>query len=164
MVERSLVIDYTKCTGCRICEGVCSIRRSKEFNPEKSAIRIVKIDELSSVTSLPVKCLQCENPPCLNVCPRSAISTNPNTGARVIDPNRCIGCSSCIYACPFGAMVFDRSQKTPFVCDLCDGDPLCAQLCPFGALKYVRNDEAGISLKRSRVDRLKEAIKTGAAA
>jgi len=89
----------------------------------------------------------------------SAISTNPTTGARQVDKEKCIGCSACVYACPFGAALLDRSVGNVFICDLCDGDPLCARLCPFGALQYIRSDEVSAKLKRARADKLLDFLK-----
>ena len=154
MPEYELVINYKKCTGCRICEGVCAIHNSLVANPEKARIRIINLREEASTVSIPVRCMQCEEPVCEAVCPTRAISTNPVTGAKVVDKDKCIGCRSCVYACPFGAATFDRSEKTAFMCNLCDGDPLCARWCPFGALEYIRSDETSIRLKKDRADRL----------
>lgn len=156
MVEYELVVDYSTCTGCRLCETACSLRGSSEINPQKSKIRIVKLEGEADLTCIPVRCMQCEDPPCEAVCPSNAISTNATTGARLIDKDRCIGCSSCVYVCPFGAITLDRSQGSTFVCDLCDGDPLCVRLCPFEALQYIRSDEISIQLKRSRAGKLLE--------
>ena len=150
MAEYELVVNYDKCTGCSICEVACSIRLGPGVNPQKSRIRIVKLEGEATVTSIPVRCMQCEKPICEVICPTGAISSDPTTGARLIDKEKCIGCSACVYACPFGTAVLDRSVGTASICDLCDGDPLCVRLCPFGALQYIRSDEVSIRLKRAR--------------
>ena len=160
MAEYELVVNYGKCTGCRLCETACSIRAGSEANPQKARIRIVKLEGEADVVPIPVKCVQCENPPCLAICPVGAISTNQETGARQIDRDKCIGCSACVYICPFGAIVLDRSAGSTFVCDLCDGDPLCVRFCAFDALQYVRADEVSIKLKRVRADKLLEFFKS----
>ncbi len=159
MAEYELVVNYDKCTGCSICEGVCSMHLGLGPNPQKAMVRIVKVKEEASIISIPARCMQCEKPICEAICPTGAISSNPATGARVIDKGKCIGCSACVYACPFGAAVLDRSVGTAFICDLCDGDPLCARWCPFGALQYIRSDEVSIRLRRARTDKLLEFLK-----
>lgn len=154
MAEYELVINYNKCNGCRICEQVCAIHNSLVANPEKARIRIVNKKEKASIVPIPVRCMQCEEPICEAVCPTHAISTNPVTGARVVNKKKCIGCKTCVYTCPFGAPIFDRSAGTVFLCNLCDDDPQCARWCPFGALQYIRSDETSIKLKKDCVNRL----------
>jgi len=53
-----------------------------------------------------------------------------------VNANLCIGCMSCIFACPFGATFMDQSTGKVLKCDLCDGDPTCVKVCPTGALTY----------------------------
>jgi len=50
------------------------------------------------------------------------------------DAKWCVGCKSCIYACPYGAPVIHPSSKKTMTCDLCDGKPLCIEVCTAGAL------------------------------
>ena len=154
MAGYELILNYDKCTGCRICETACSMRHGLGANPERAMIHIVKLEGEADVVSIPVMCMQCEDAPCEAICPVGAISTNPATGARQIDKEKCIGCSACVYVCPFGAALLDRSVGSAFICDLCDGDPLCVRLCPFGALQYIRSDEVSAKLKRARADKL----------
>jgi len=107
--------------------------------------------------------MHCEDAPCNNICPVGAISDSPETGARQIAADKCIGCSACVYACPFGAIVLDRAEGHSVVCDLCDGDPLCAKLCPFDALQYVRADEVSAKLTRAKTNKLLEYLNPSAA-
>ena len=153
MAEFTLVIDHDKCTGCGVCEMVCAMHSGHGFNPQKARIRVIALEGETALSYLPVTCMQCEKPPCEAICPTGAISSDPVTGAKVINKEKCIGCSGCVYACPFGAIVLDRSEKIPFVCDHCGGDPLCAQWCPQGAIEYIKSDSASIRLKRERADK-----------
>ena len=159
MADYELVLNYDKCTGCRICETACSVHHGLGANPERAMIRIVKLEGEADVVSIPVNCMRCEDAPCEAICPVGAISTNPTTGARQVDKEKCIGCSACVYICPFGAALLDRSVGNVFICDLCDGDPLCARLCPFEALQYIRSDEVSAKLKRARADKLLDFLK-----
>ncbi len=45
--------------------------------------------------------------------------------------------ASCVIACPFGVMLFDKEAKVPYKCELCDGDPACVSLCPTGAIVFI---------------------------
>lgn len=159
MSEHEMLVDYSKCTGCRICEGACSIRHVQSANPQKARIHIVKLESEDDVVSVPTKCMHCEDAPCMAICPIEAISTHSETGARQIAADKCIGCSACVYACPFGAIVLDREEGNSVVCDLCDGDPLCAKLCPFDALQYVRADDVGAKLTRAKTGKLLDYLK-----
>lgn len=152
-----ITIDANKCSGCQMCEVACSLRNMGECNPERSRIRVVKSQSDGQLEFIPVTCMQCETAMCELVCPVSAISRDPQTGARIVNEKKCIGCSSCSYACPFGACFVDRRLGKSIVCSLCDGDPTCVKVCPSGALSYVRTDQVNISLKRGTARRTLEA-------
>jgi anaerobic carbon-monoxide dehydrogenase iron sulfur subunit len=159
MKDCVIALDYEKCTGCRTCEMGCTLKNYGATYPEKSRIRIVKIYEESGVIPIPVVCMKCANAPCKAVCPMGAISDDPQTGARLVDEKKCIGCSACVYACPFGAISVDRVLKRSFVCNQCEGDPTCVKLCPREALRYLEADEVSIKLRRDRLNRYTEFIK-----
>ncbi|MEW5910891.1 MAG: 4Fe-4S dicluster domain-containing protein, partial [Thermodesulfobacteriota bacterium] len=96
---RSLTADPKKCTGCMMCETVCSMVQSGVSNPSKSRIRIIP-RHLHGIY-IPINCRQCEDAPCMTVCPREAISRDLNLGRIIIDYHRCISCRMCVSACPF---------------------------------------------------------------
>ena len=85
MDDKVIVIDYAKCTGCRICEMACVVTNCGEVNPTKSCIRVVRVEEESNLFSLPVACMKCVKAACKEVCPVGAIGDDPKTGARAID-------------------------------------------------------------------------------
>ena len=155
-MSKVITIDASKCTGCRMCEVACSLKHEGECNPERSRIRVIRTEENGQLEFVPSTCMQCETAMCELVCPTKAITRDPDTGARMIDEKRCIGCSSCSYACPFGACFLDRTTGKSVVCDQCDGDPTCAKLCPTEALQYVMADRVNIRLKRSGAQKLIE--------
>jgi len=137
-MNRFIMADSEKCIGCRTCEVACAVSH-QEFvtaNDFMPRIRVVKGDSYTTA----VGCHQCEDAPCANVCPTGAIKRS--TGAWLVEQARCIGCKSCIVACPFGAMqvqrVGDRAQALK--CDLCahrEGGPACVEACPTHALSCV---------------------------
>jgi len=160
MTDRVIAIDYHKCTGCRMCEVACSTTNSGETNPEKSRIRIVKIEREAEAYAIPVVCMKCVKPACKAVCPMGAISDDPVTGARKVDEGKCIGCSACVYACPFGAIAVDRSVGRSFTCSQCDGEPACVKFCPREAIQYLDDGEVSMRLRRSGLDRFVAFIKS----
>ena len=99
-------------------------------------------------------CRLCESA----VCPVEAISTHPDNGSRVVNENRCIGCNSCAFVCPFGAILVDRSVGRAFVCDRCDGDPLCVRFCPWEAIEFVPSDDVSMKLKRDSARKLVDLL------
>jgi len=160
MADCVIAVDYDRCTGCRICEVACSTTNSGEINPEKARIRIVKIEQEAQAWAIPVVCMKCVKPACKAVCPMGAISDDPANGTRKIDENKCIGCSACVYACPFGAIAVDRSLGRSFTCNQCNGEPACVKFCPREALQYLDSDEVGISLRRARLNRYVDLVRS----
>ena len=156
-MSKVIVIHPEKCSGCQMCEIGCSLRNMKECNPERSRIRAIKSEENGQYQFIPSTCMQCETAMCELVCPVNAISRDPETGARIISEKKCIGCSSCSYACPFGACFVDRGLGKSIVCNQCDGDPTCVKVCPSGALEYVSSDQVNINLKRAAAQRILSA-------
>ena len=68
----------------------------------------------------------------------------------------CIGCRSCVFACPFGAMFFHDEDHVPIKCDLCDGSPECAEICPSEALRYEPLTESMMRKRRESLGKLAE--------
>jgi Fe-S-cluster-containing dehydrogenase component len=138
MSEVNLLIDYSLCTGCKICQLTCSQKKCGSFNPSRALLRIKDQDE---VYHSPVVCMQCGNPACLKVCPMGAISKNRN-GTVLIDNEKCTGCGICQKYCPQQVITLysenKNTKKKAHKCDLCDGFPACADTCPTGALRIVR--------------------------
>lgn len=153
-MNRFIVADSEKCIGCRTCEVACVVSHQDTQDCAavtavafSSRIRVIK----GGVFTTAVACHQCEDAPCANVCPTQAIC--PVAGVWRVEQARCIGCKSCMVACPFGAMqvavVAEHAQALK--CDLCahrvDG-PACVAACPTHALSCV--DPARLRAERLR--------------
>ena len=142
-MRRYLVSDLEKCTGCRLCELVCSEVKKKLYNPKKALIRVVSSPPGFAIA---ISCRLCEKPPCVASCPEGALEADEN-GMIIVDKDKCNGCSWCFHVCDFGAIVLDPEEKIVRTCDLCDGDPECVKVCPEGALELT-TDEAVASKAR----------------
>jgi len=132
-----LLLDYRKCSGCRICEGACSIKHFGEFNPELSRIRVY--DYYHGLYQVPTTCWGCRwqgvKAFCEDACPAGAISwAKPPLNVPVIDENLCTQCLACVDACKAKAMRVNPRTGFPMVCDRCGGDPECVKACPSQAI------------------------------
>ncbi len=152
-----LLIDPDKCTGCTICEAFCSFKHDRVVGPSKARISVVRWEEAG--VFVPFTCLQCERPVCLEICPVGAIKRNPATGAMEVNERRCLGCKTCVMACPFGGVAFDHDRGTAFKCDLCGGQPECAKMCPTGAIQHVRDSMVASTKRREAIGKLPALLK-----
>ncbi|MCC7168474.1 MAG: 4Fe-4S dicluster domain-containing protein [Rhodospirillales bacterium] len=146
-MQRSLMIEPVKCTGCKQCEMACSMAHEGTFNPARSRIRVFEFH--AEARFVPYTCTQCAQAWCQQACPVEAISVDAATGAKVVKEARCVGCKVCTIACPFGTVNYVRATGKVAKCDLCGGDPACAKACPTGAITYVDSDWTGLERMRA---------------
>jgi Fe-S-cluster-containing hydrogenase component 2 len=146
-MEMMLLVDNKKCTGCRLCEMVCSVKHTGSNNPGKSRIHVIKWPMQG--LELPMMCVQCVDAPCVEVCTENALSQDTVLNRVIIDYDLCIGCKTCVSACPFGSMVFDVDTERVIKCDLCEGDPACVHVCDPGALEYLPAKSVALVKKRA---------------
>jgi Fe-S-cluster-containing hydrogenase component 2 len=106
--------------------------------------------------SAPIICEQCDPAPCKNVCPTKAIARDAKTCALLVDPDKCIDCKECIWACPFGAITIRKGIAVK--CDLCDGQPECAKVCIPGAIRYADLGYSAMVKKWSSLERRVKAL------
>ena len=143
-----IVFDLELCTGCHVCEAICSFVKEGGIRPEVSRIQI-RLEPFAGTIEnfLPCVCLQCDTPQCMIACPEpAAMYVDETTGARVIDGDNCPkGCSKCRDACAAyfdpPRILFHPDKEIHISCDLCGGDPECVKWCPNGALKYMNRTE-----------------------
>ena len=98
-----LLVDTKKCQGCASCMLACSLVHEGGTNPSLSRIQIVQnpFDKWPDDVTIE-QCRQCVEPACVEACPADALKADPEHGnIRTIDEEKCIGCLSCVQACPF---------------------------------------------------------------
>jgi Fe-S-cluster-containing hydrogenase component 2 len=155
-MQKALMIDPDKCTGCRICETWCSFTHEGITSPTKARIHVIKWEDAG--LDIPMTCQQCETPVCAKVCPVSAITRDSESGLVSVDEGSCIGCRMCVVACPFGGCSMDPDTSKMVKCDFCGGEPLCAVMCPREAIKFVPATKIAIKKKRASASKLSELL------
>ena len=103
-----MVLDLRKCVGCHACTIACI---SENKLPPGVVYRPVLDEEIGTYPNvsrrfMPRPCMQCDQPPCTDVCPVNATYKN-SQGVVVVNYDQCIGCRYCVTACPYGARTFD---------------------------------------------------------
>jgi Fe-S-cluster-containing dehydrogenase component len=132
-----VVYDQALCSGCRICETICSLIHEGVANPKYARIEIDR-DVLNANRCTIYACMQCEDAACVEACPKDAIQIDRMSGVKTIREESCIGCGICIRACvvtPSRIRLNETTQKA-YKCDLCGGTPQCVDACPMGALAF----------------------------
>jgi len=155
---KAIFMDPEKCTGCKLCELACSLKKTMKFNPIKSMISVMQVTKLEIY--IPIVCLQCRKPFCEDVCPTRAMSRDEKTGAMVVNRDLCVGCRMCMIVCPFEGVSLDTEAGVSVKCDLCGGDPVCVKHCAYGAIKFVTVDEEVAAKRKEAIDRLSKLLET----
>lgn len=139
------------CVNCRLCEVHCITAHSKYKNDivkafKKSVQRPISriIVEENKPISFALQCRHCDEPECVKSCITGAMQQDSESGIVTNDETRCIGCWTCILACPYGVVMRDYKGKyVASKCDLCienDGEPACVKNCPNEAI-YIGDAE-----------------------
>ena len=160
-----LVIDLDTCVGCHACATSCKEWNAQGYSapltdqdahgadPHGTWLNRVHSYEVgdgaqSRTVHFPRSCLHCETPACVTVCPTGASYKRAEDGIVLVNPETCIGCKLCSWACPYGAREFDEDVGVMKKCTLCidriynekleevDRVPACVATCPVGARHF----------------------------
>lgn len=139
-LQRVLLYDPKRCTGCMNCEISCVFYHFKCLDLRKAHLHIQFNEGTGEFES--IYCLHCDEPLCLASCPSEAIIKDTKNGWVKINPVRCIGCRNCTFSCPLSAPRFNEEQHASMKCDFCDGEPRCAIVCSPQAIRVATRKEA----------------------
>ena len=137
-------IDPSRCIGCQSCVAACA---ECDSHRGVSMIHVDYIDRANSIATVPTVCMHCEEPTCALVCPADAIKRGVDGIVRSALEARCIACSNCVLACPFGVPTVHVELELMMKCDMCYDRtsaglrPMCATVCPSQALMFGPPEE-----------------------
>ncbi|ACX90286.1 glutamate synthase, small subunit [Pectobacterium parmentieri WPP163] len=142
-MNRFVIASTQDCMGCHACEIACVISHNDERYPDSTTVFQPRIKAFNTPKlRAAVTCRHCEDAPCAGVCPTQALIRKDNSIQLVQE--KCIGCKSCVLACPFGAMSMVtnpmNNSTIAHKCDLCADRPegqACVEACPTQALQLV---------------------------
>lgn len=167
-MNRFIMANSQQCLGCHACEVACVMAHNDErhvLTPQRYQPRITVIKHQRQRSA--VTCHHCEDAPCARSCPNGAIA-HINDSVQV-NAQKCIGCKSCVVACPFGTMQMVLTPVAPnqfkasaHKCDLCQGreqGPACVENCPADALQLVTEDSLTRLAKTRRLRTARQEIR-----
>lgn len=153
MARYAMVIDSRRCIGCHSCTVACRVNNELPLEMIYNPVTIVGpvgVFPHVHMAHLPLLCMHCANPPCVDACPTGASQQRPD-GIVWVDGNKCVGCKACVMACPYGARIPNPEKGTVQKCDFCkeraeEGQvPYCVKTCHqkariFGDLDDVNSE------------------------
>lgn len=147
--RKLLHFEAERCMGCHACEVACKVEHNLPVGVNR--VRILAEGHMADNGGLKrdfkrIACRHCPEPPCMEVCPTSAINKRED-GIVFIDQTLCNGCQLCASACPYNAIEFRPDNSLAQICDLCierldQGlPPFCLQYCMGDSLFFGTEDE-----------------------
>ncbi|MDP6850774.1 MAG: 4Fe-4S dicluster domain-containing protein, partial [Planctomycetota bacterium] len=141
MTAYGFVIDQRKCIGCHACTVVCKSENEVPVGSFRTWVKYVEVGEFpdSRRHFSVMRCNHCDDAPCMKICPVHALSKRDD-GIVDLDRGACIGCASCMQACPYDALYLNPDSGVAEKCHFCAHrvevglQPACAVICPEQAI------------------------------
>ena len=135
------VIDNRLCIGCHACTVACKSEHNVPIGVNRTHVKYIEGGEFpNTFREFSVhRCNHCANAPCVDICPTTALYDRAD-GIVDFDNDRCIGCKSCMQACPYDALYIDPETNTAAKCNYCAHkidshyEPACVIVCPVEAI------------------------------
>jgi Fe-S-cluster-containing dehydrogenase component/formate-dependent nitrite reductase membrane component NrfD len=141
MTKYAFVIDQRKCIGCHACTVACKAEHDVPIGVYRTWVKYIEKGEFPNSRRyfLVNRCNHCDDAPCIAICPTKALYKRKD-GIVDFDSSRCIGCKSCMQACPYDALYIDPYSHTAAKCNYCAHrvevglEPACVVVCPEQAI------------------------------
>jgi len=149
------VIDQRKCIGCHACTVACKEENQVPLGVNRTWVKYIEKGTFPDTRRYfsVMRCNHCDNAPCVTICPTVALYRRPD-GIVDFDGDRCIGCKSCMQACPYDALYIDPETRTAAKCHYCAHrievglEPACVIVCPVQAIVPGDLDDPGSRIAR----------------
>ena len=140
-MKYGFIIDNRKCIGCHACTTACKSEHDVPVGVNRTYVKQIEKGEFPNTRRIfsVMRCNHCTDAPCVEICPVEALHTRED-GIVDFDNNRCIGCKSCMQACPYDALYIDPDNNTAAKCNYCahrvdvGREPACVSVCPEHAI------------------------------
>ena len=148
-MPKAFLLDLNRCTGCGACVIACTTENSRRQALNWREVYTFNEIHLPALPlfNLSLGCNHCASPACVRACPALAVTKDPHTGAVIVNPEHCLGCKYCTWACPYDAPRFNAASGVTEKCDFCherlkrEELPACVSICPTHALQLEERNE-----------------------
>ena len=140
-MKYGFVIDHRKCIGCHACTVACKSENEVPLGTFRTWVKYIEKGEFPDTNRFfsVLRCNHCDDAPCITICPVTALFRRDN-GIVDFNGDRCIGCKSCMQACPYDALYINPNTNTAEKCNFCAHrieaqlEPACVIVCPVQAI------------------------------
>jgi len=140
-MKYGFIIDNRKCIGCHACTTACKSEHQVPVGVNRTWVKQVEKGSFPDSRRLfsVMRCNHCTDAPCVEICPVESLFIRDD-GIVDFDKDRCIGCKSCMQACPYDALYIDPETHTAAKCNYCAHridvglEPACVNVCPEEAI------------------------------
>lgn len=139
-IKRIEILDSERCVGCESCMFACT-RREGKASLEGTRIYVRSIGGMERGFMV-IVCRACDDPSCMYYCPTGALKRRKYGGV-ALNREKCIGCGSCVEACPLSAITMDEERNKPLICIYCG---FCVNYCPHKVIGIERAEDGSLSV------------------